>query len=63
MEREGRSVDLVRTCRLDIITLIAHGHEEKKNGSPCYAVGAIFNRMSKEARDCFVIGPKTRHQN
>ena len=33
MEREGRSVDLVRTCRLDTITLIAHGHEEK-NGSP-----------------------------
>ena len=33
MEREGRSVDLERTCRLDIITLIAHGHEEK-NGSP-----------------------------
>ena len=33
MEREGRSVDLVRTCRLNIITLIAHGHEEK-NGSP-----------------------------
>ena len=31
MEREGRSVDPVRTCRLDI-TLIVHGHEEK-NGS------------------------------
>ena len=63
MEREGRSVDLVRTCRLDIITLIAHGHEENKRISLCYAVGSIFNRMSKEARDCFVTGPKPRHQN
>ena len=42
MEREGRSVDLVRTCRLDIITLIAHGHEEKKTDLPLLCRGSNF---------------------